>query len=180
MLSEEDIDNFIQGKECGFSRVYDEYSRGMYSVCFRYLQSTKDAEDALQESFIKIFNSRESFDKNKNIGAWIKTITIRTTLDLIKKKQYFRDFIKNQPSDPFIFDNEEERHTHLNFQENLKQILNEIPKGYSTIFQLYVIENLSHEEIANYLGISIGTSKSQLSHAKKMIRSKLTRLKIAL
>ncbi len=179
MIDSRTIEDFVAGKESGFSVVYNKYSPGMYAICCRYLRSKDDAEDVLQEAFIKIYNARESFDKNKSIGAWIKTITIRTALDFIKKKKIFTDYLNQEREPLFTTEDYTSNESNHNFKDSLLNILKEIPEGYSTVFQLYVLDNLTHKEIAEYLGISEGTSKSQYSHAKKVIKRKLETLKVA-
>ncbi len=179
MIDSRTIEDFVAGKESGFSVIYNKYSPGMYAICCRYLRSKDDADDVLQEAFIKIYNARKSFDKSKPIGAWIKTITIRTALDFIKKKKTFNDYLNQEREPLFTTEDYTSNESNHNFKDSLLNILKEIPEGYSTIFQLYVLDNLTHKEIAEYLGISEGTSKSQYSHAKKAIKRKLKLLKVA-
>ena len=178
MITKEVISDFVLGKKNGFDRIYEAYSPGMFSICLRYTRCDDDAQEVLQEAFIKIYNHRESLDQSKPIGAWIKTIVIRTALTFIKQ-QYRYSLTSNET------DFDEAVHLSVddsNISDQKKQlqlILNSLPEGYRTVFSLFAIDNLTHKEIAEYLGISEGTSKSQYSKAKKMIKERLKALKLA-
>ena len=173
------IEKFVQGDRVGFDSVYKAYSSGMFSICLRYLRCDDDAKEVLQETFIKIYEARESFDTSRSIGAWIKTITIRTALNYIKKN-YKTVLVEDESkfdSFPKMIENESNSDTSM--KEKLQKVLNEIPDGYRLVFQLFAIENLTHKEIAEYLGIKEGTSKSQYSKAKSMIKRILENQKAA-
>ena len=178
MEKEKIIQLFIEGNRVGFDKIYEAYSSGMYAICRRYLRCDDDANDVLQESFIKVYNSRDSFDATKSIGAWIKTITIRTAINYIRKN-YKHELV----SDERRFDIYQQEQSVVDDSNDLKEkltgVLEKLPEGYRRIFQLYAIENLTHKEIAAYLGVSEGTSKSQYSKAKKMIQKLLETKKIA-
>ncbi len=170
------IEKFVQGDRVGFDLVYKAYSSGMYSICLRYLRCDDDAKEVLQETFIKIYEARESFDTSRSIGAWIKTITIRTALNYIKKN-YKMVLIEDETqfdafSNPVV---EEESNS---MKDILKKALENLPDGYRVVFQLFAIENLTHKEIADYLGIKEGTSKSQYSKAKSMIKRMIENQKV--
>lgn len=171
MIDQKIICDFVKGKKKAFDSIYNAYASGMYAICLRYLRCEDDAKDVLQESFIKIYNARESFDTTKPIGAWIKTITIRTALNHIKHNYKMvlveDENVFNQIENPV------EHSSSSDLKTKLKQILNQLPEGYRTVFNLYAVENLTHKEIAEYLGIKEGTSKSQYSKAKRMIKELL-------
>jgi RNA polymerase sigma-70 factor (ECF subfamily) len=126
----------------------------------------------LQESFIKLYNARESVNPELPIAPWIKTITIRTALNYIQKN-YSIILIDNELKfDQAIFEVENELDKQA-LMDKLLKILQQLPDGYRTVFNLYTIDNLTHKEIAEYLSISEGTSKSQYFKAKKMIHELL-------
>lgn len=179
MITKEILIDFIDGKKYAFDAIYKSYASGMYGICLRYTRCADDAQDILQDAFIKVYNNRNQYDSTKPIGAWIKTITIHEALNYIKKN-YNRFILSENESD--FNDIDEESIDQLEEQTELKvkllMILNKLPDGYRTIFNLYTIDNLTHKEIAEYLDISEGTSKSQYFKAKKMIQSLLTEEKI--
>ncbi|MGB0915319.1 MAG: RNA polymerase sigma factor [Crocinitomicaceae bacterium] len=178
MIARDVIDAFIEGKKDGFDKIYEAYSPGMFIISLRYTRCKDDAEDVLQETFIKIYNNRDKYDVERPIGAWIKTITIRTALNYIK--EHYKFDLKDDES---YFDKSIHIESVDSDQQDLKNkliaVLNQLPDGYRTIFNLYTIDNLTHKEIASYLDISEGTSKSQYSKAKKMIKQLLQTERVA-
>lgn len=178
MITRDVIEAFIEGKKDGFDKIYEAYSPGMFVISLRYTRCNDDAQDVLQETFIKVYNHRDKYDIERPIGAWIKTITIRTALNYIKEnykfqltddESYFDGVI---PMDPSEDDNQD-------LKTKLIAVLNKLPDGYRTVFNLYTIDNLTHKEIASYLGVKEGTSKSQYAKAKKMIKLLLQTERVA-
>jgi RNA polymerase sigma-70 factor, ECF subfamily len=172
VLTKETEEQFSKGNRRAFDAVYAAYSAAMYGLCLRYTRCSDDAQDVLQEAFIKVYKSCEQYSADKPLAAWIKTITINTALTYIKKNYRFE-----LHEDDSFFDEQQEVEFDTENQEQLKkkliQILNELPDGYRTVFNLFVIENLTHKEIAEYLSISESTSKTQYFKARKMILSLL-------
>lgn len=172
------IDSFVKGEKLGFDTLYGSYSPGMYAICLRYTRCDDDAQDVLQEAFIKIYKNRDKYDTTKEIGPWIKTIVIRTALNYIKEQYRYSLTADDSHFDQVEVISVEEDPT-MDQKQQLMLILQGLPDGYRTIFSLYTIDNLTHKEIAEYLGISEGTSKSQYSKAKKMIKERLLEKKLA-
>lgn len=172
------IRNFIRGKKRGFDALYEAYSPMLYAVCLRYTRCEDDAKEVLQLSFIKIFEKRETFDATKPFGPWAKTIVIRTALNFIREYGKFK-LTENEAFFDDMSNVEVAQEDTGGLKERLHAALNQLPTGYRTVFSLYAIDNLTHKEIAGYLGISEGTSKSQYSKAKKMIQALLQNEKIA-
>ena len=170
MVTREILIDFVKGKKKAFDILYQQYSSAMYGICLRYTRCADDAQDVLQEGFIKLYTNKHQYDIDKPIGAWIKTIMIHEALNYIKKNYKF--VLSENDSD---FDAIQESDVELSDKDELKRkllfILNKLPDGYRTIFNLYKIDNLTHKEIAEYLNITEGTSKSQYFKAKKMIQS---------
>ena len=177
MITKEVLTEFIKGDKAAFDKIYAAYSKGMFGICLRYTRCEDDAKDVLQDSFIKIYRSRESFDPELSIGAWIKTITIRTALNYIRENYRMVLTDNDQRFDRIV---QEEEDTSYNSEMKLKllQLLQHLPDGYRTVFNLYTIDNLTHKEIAEHLGITEGTSKSQYFKAKKMLQSMLETEKV--
>jgi RNA polymerase sigma-70 factor (ECF subfamily) len=169
VIAKEVLIEFVKGGKNAFDKIYADYAPGMFGICLRYTRCKDDAKDVLQESFIKIYNSRERFDVNLPIGAWIKTITIRTALSFIKENYRMTLIDDELKFDRMVFEEELEVDT-TDLKERLLLLLQKLPDGYRTVFNLYTLDNLTHKEIAEHLNISEGTSKSQYFKAKKMIQ----------
>lgn len=169
---EEHIEEFIKGNKKAFDRVYEKYAPSMFGICMRYANCRDDAQEILQEAFIKVYENSEKANPELPLGPWIKTITIRTAINLLKRQRKL--ILKD---DEHFFETpieffEQEKNTD-NRQIELLKLLNTMPTGYRTIFNLFVLDNLTHKEIAEYLEISEGTSKSQLTRARDWIKNNL-------
>jgi RNA polymerase sigma-70 factor (ECF subfamily) len=172
MITSDIVIGFSKGEKAAFDKIYAAFSASMFGVCLRYARCRDDAQDMLQESFIKLYNARESVNPEMPIAPWIKTITIRTALNYIQKN-YSIVLVDNELKfDQAIFEVENELDKQA-LMDKLLKILQQLPDGYRTVFNLYTIDNLTHKEIAEYLSISEGTSKSQYFKAKKMIHELL-------
>ena len=176
MTNEQLIENCLKGNARAQELLYTNFGPKLMGVCFRYATSTQEAEDLLQDGFIKIF---EKLDKYSGIGSfegWMRRIVVNTALDNIRKNKKFllntdlESEAYKLSSNDFI----EERLA----AEDLMKVLQSIPLGYKTIFNLYAIEGYSHKEIAEQLDITTSTSKSQYSRAKALLRDKITKLNL--
>lgn len=172
MITREIVIGFSKGEKAAFDKIYAAFSASMFGVCLRYARCRDDAQDMLQESFIKLYNSRESINIEMPIAPWLKTITIRTALNYIKKN-YSDILVENELKFDEAMIEVENEVDKQELMEKLIKILQQLPDGYRTVFNLYTIDNLTHKEIAEYLSISEGTSKSQYFKAKKMIQELL-------
>ena len=148
----------------------------MFGICMRYANCRDDAQEILQESFIRVYENRSKANPELPLGPWIKTITIRTAINMLKRQQKL--VLKD---DEHFFETvneflEPEKNAESKQMELLK-LLNDMPPGYRTIFNLFVLDNLTHKEIAEYLEISEGTSKSQLTRARDWIKNNLEKKK---
>ncbi len=174
---EENIEEFIKGNKKAFDGVYKKYSPSMFGICMRYANCRDDAQEILQKAFIKIYENREKVNPELPIAGWIKTITIRTAINFLKAQK--RMILTEQEdlfevSEESIFQEDEE----TDQKKILLKLLTEMPAGYRTVFNLFVLDNLTHKEIAEYLEISEGASKSQLAKAKKWIKINLEKKRI--
>ena len=150
--------------------LYDQYKDAMYTLMYRILGDTEEAGDALQESFIQVFKGLSSFRGESTIGTWIKTICVRTAYTRIRKSRAHVSL--DQIPEGSLIDWGE---TPLDV-EYVEQAIRMLPDGYRAIFVLIEIEGYSHKEVAELLGISAHTSRSQLSKAKKKLRALLSPL----
>lgn len=154
-----------------FEKIYRHFSPKFYYICLRYLKNEQDAQDALQEVFITVFKKIEALSDEKSFEGWMRRIAVNSCLDRLRKTKEF-SLVKT------LSDNDEESLPGEDNQESwpeelLFQALKELPAGYSTIINLYILEDYSHREIAETLGISEATSRSQLTRAKAVLKSKL-------
>ena len=142
----------------------------MYSICLRYMNSHNDAQDALQEGFIKVFNKISSYSFKGSFEGWMKKIFIHTSIELIRKKKYHQN-IDN------INDSEFSKTANIDIGDldakKLIDVIQELPQGYRTVFNMYVIDGYSHKEIGGILNISESTSKTQLFKARKQLQIRL-------
>lgn len=154
--------------------VYQYYAGKMMAVCRRYLGQSPDAEDALQEGFMKVFTKIDQFTEGKSFEGWIRRIMVNESLMKLRKNGsvYLKDIDATwdvgQPEDALM---------HLSTQE-IEQLIADMPDGYRTIFNLYAIEGYSHPEISQMLQISEGTSKSQLSRARALLQTKMKKVTV--
>ena len=161
-----------EGKRSSQNELFNRYSGAMLGIAMRYSNNKTEAEDALQEAFIKIYKSIVKFEgrRDGSLTSWIKTIVVNTTLSLNKKnkKHNYTEDIENIR---FKYNEVDEVDDDIEGTQNkIMFALNQLPSGYKTVFNLYVLEGYSHQEIAEILTISINTSKSQLSKARKFLK----------
>jgi RNA polymerase sigma-70 factor (ECF subfamily) len=170
------IEGCIAGKRKAQSQLYEKYSPDMLGVCLRYCRNLEDAEDVLQESFIKVFRSLHTFRGDSTIGAWIKRIMINTAITHNKKiDRHGADNINMLESGcPDIPDNDEDSAKYMLIEpEILLKYVQELPQGYRTVLNLFVFEGYSHKEISGMLEISESTSKTQLFKARNYLKNRL-------
>lgn len=159
-----------QGDSLAQKQLYEKYFGLLLGVCLRYANEREEAKDILQEGFVKIFNNIKAYQDTGSLEGWMKTIVINTAIDRYRKKvnEPFSVNIENveEPAMPA------EAYDELD-QQTLLKAMQELPEGYRTVFNLYVIEGYSHKEIAEQFEINEGTSKSQLAKARNMLKEKL-------
>ena len=153
--------------------LYKRFAYTMKGVCLRYSSNEFEAEDMLQESFIKVFNSLNNYNDFGPLGGWIRKITVNTALEHVRKQKAFLRQIEEiqvgQPILGFTPDNANSVVDKLSADEFLGYI-QELPTGFRTVFNLYAVEGYSHAEIGSLLNISEGTSKSQYSRARLQLQ----------
>ncbi len=149
--------------------LYDHYSKLFFGICRRYVKNFQDAEDVMIEAFYKIFSNIKQFQGKGSFEGWMKRIVVNECLMFLRKKNIFN---LNIEVDNLHISEEAVAPTHLMYMDLMKT-LDMLPTGYRTVFNLYEIEGYKHREIAELLGISINTSKSQLILAKKKLRKLL-------
>ncbi|MCB9361297.1 MAG: sigma-70 family RNA polymerase sigma factor [Flavobacteriales bacterium] len=146
-------------------QLFDSFSRKMMGVCLRYSQDQEEAQDVLQMGFIKVFEKLHMYSSEGSLEGWIRKVIVNTALDNIRKNKKFNDNIELDKVD-FQLDNKSETGLEALSAKDLLRIIQEMPPGFRTVFNLYAIEGYSHKEIAEQLGITVSTSKSQYSRAR--------------
>lgn len=175
------IDGCMRGERRYQQRVYELFYGKMMAVCMRYTKNTDQAKDILQDGFIKVFRSMEKFNRAGSFEGWIRRIIVNTAIDhfrrsknaylLLGEERSIEDFGDSDEEDRIAEENEEEV-----WDVKPADVINAMQKltpAYRTVFNLYVFEELTHKEIADMLGINIGTSKSNLAKAKHNLKKLL-------
>lgn len=171
MISEEELikeckrNNRIAQKE-----LFDRYSGKMMAVCMRYCENEEDARDILQDGFYKVLTNIKSFKGNSRIDTWMTRIFINLALNSFRhgRKKYFH----HELEDNSLVDDEPEEIPHRDPKEVLAA-LKELPEIYRVVINMYAVDGLSHQEISETLGITVGSSKSRLSRARVLLTKKL-------
>ncbi|NNC81969.1 MAG: RNA polymerase sigma factor [Flavobacteriales bacterium] len=169
------LDRCLAGDRNSQRKLYESFYGKMLGVCLRYAKDMDQAKDMLQDGFIKVFNSLDRFNHNGSLEGWIRRIMVNTAIDHIRRDK--RSLVLSQSEelidqgmdledDPHEEDEEEISLTMTHVVEAMQHL----SPGYKAVFNLYVMEDMTHKEIAETLGISEGTSKSNLAKAKKKLK----------
>lgn len=172
--SEEDLVKACKkGNSKAQRRIYETYSPKMLGICFRYVRDEKKAEEIMIEGFIKVFEKIETLKLEGSFEGWIRKIMVNQSLMYLRSN---KKLLAETSYDQILYEPEPEQFsTNLETQDLLK-LIEKLPFGYRTVFNLYAIEGYSHAEIAKKLGITESTSKSQLSRARVILRNALREL----
>ncbi|MGB4770562.1 MAG: RNA polymerase sigma factor [Chitinophagaceae bacterium] len=169
LVSESDlILGSIRGDRRMQELLYKTYSPKMYGVCLRYAGNPDDAQDILQEGFVKVFKNLTRFRGDGSFEGWIRRIFVNTAIEHYRRKVNMYPVTENQENS--IEDKDWTAFDRLALKD-LLEIIQELSPGYRTVFNLYVVEGYTHKDIADILGISEGTSKSQLARAKAILQN---------
>lgn len=164
MTDEQIVEGCIKKNAIAQKHLYEKFVRKMMGVCLRYADSTEEAEDVVQNGFISVFENIASFRGTGPLEGWIRRIMVNTALTNIRKNKKLK---QNIELDSVEFMLPSTNHLNESFEaKDLLKIIQTLPTGFRTVFNLYAIEGYSHKEIAEMLNISEGTSKSQYSRAK--------------
>ncbi|MCU0324317.1 MAG: RNA polymerase sigma factor [Spirosomaceae bacterium] len=156
---------------------YNLYKGRLLGICRRYARTVMEAEDIFQEAFIKIFNKIHDLQKVESVEYWVKSLVVRTAIDHYRQAHNERQFV-----DYTLLENESDGDFGVISKisrDELVSIINQLPDGYRMVVNLYLIDGYEHNEIAKLLQISEGTSKSQLSRAKVILRKKLEEIGVS-
>jgi RNA polymerase sigma-70 factor (ECF subfamily) len=150
-------------------QIYKMYAAKMLGVCMRYCKNRTEAEDCLQESFIKVFSKIHLFGFKGSFEGWVRRIVVNTVIVYLRKRQ--PEFLVDEF--PLIQEEEQEVYVPIVTHDVLLQMIQELPPKYRLVFNMYAIEGYSHKEIAEEMNISVGTSKSNLSRARQWLKQKI-------
>jgi RNA polymerase sigma-70 factor (ECF subfamily) len=171
MTDEQLVQGCKRGDTVAQRTLFEKFSRKMFGVCLRYTNSKEEAEDLLQEGFIKVYQNIESFKLMGSFEGWMRRIFVNVCLEQLRKQKV--EWLGVESGVELA--DAESIMSKLNVQELLK-LIRELPAGYKTIFNLFAIEGYSHKEISEELKISEGTSKSQYSRARALLIEKVNEL----
>ncbi len=175
MRDEELIRGCIREDESSQRELFHRYAGKMLGVCQRYARNSMDAEDIVQDAFIKVFDKIKQFKSEGSFEGWIRKIVVNTALKKYTVIRYDKEVSGFEITDRNENATEATAFSHLN-EKDLLMLINNLPDGYRLIFNLYVIEGYQHEEIADMLGIQPGTSRSQLVKARNMLKNKIMQM----
>jgi RNA polymerase sigma-70 factor (ECF subfamily) len=161
------IEGCLQGDRKLQYELYQRFAPKMYGVCLRYAANAEEAEDILQEGFVKVYKKISSFRSEGSFEGWIRRIFVNTAIEQFRRKTYLQPITEREEATV--------EGGHLSVLDDLAErdiigLVQQLSPGYRTVFNMYVIEGYTHKEIADALNISEGTSKSQLSRAKLILQ----------
>jgi RNA polymerase sigma-70 factor (ECF subfamily) len=169
------ITGCVKGQRAAQEKLYKKFSGTLFAICLRYSKNRMEAEDILQEVFVKIYTYIHTYHFDGSFEGWLKRIAVNTSITYYRKalkKQLERDIddgIAQLPDEAFMFSGDYS-------MEDMLKCIEALPLGYRTVFNMHCIEGYKHKEIAELLKIDINTSKSQLSRAKVHLQNELGKL----
>jgi len=164
------IKGCIAGERRTQELLYQRFAPKMYAVCLRYANNADDAQDLLQEGFIKVYRNLDKFRKEGSFEGWVRRVFVNTAIEHYRRKVNLNTI--GEREERTIEDESWNVLDHL-AEKDIIQLIQELSPGYRSVFNMYVIEGYSHKEIGDILGISEGTSKSQLARAKGILQKKV-------
>jgi RNA polymerase sigma factor (sigma-70 family) len=157
----------LKGERPAQKQLYAQHAEKMLGVCYRYTKSMTDAEDVLQEGFIKVFKNLHQFKFEGDIGAWIRRIMVNTAINFLKSNSKYQAELSFTDATLHPVSNDDPE-VAINTKD-LAQLIRQLPPGYQTIFNMHAVEGYSHVEIGKILGINEGTSRSQYARARGLL-----------
>jgi RNA polymerase sigma-70 factor (ECF subfamily) len=155
-------------------KLYHLFSSKFFGICLRYAANYAEAEDMLQEGFIKLYQKIDKYNFSDSFPAWASRLFSNNCIDQLRKRP---NLYTLSESKAYTLESDTIHAIHNLYLEDLVVLIQELPIGYRTVFNLYVVDGYSHKEISEKLDINEGTSKSQLNRARKVLQNKLTELK---
>ena len=162
----------IENNRSAQQKIYAKFSSKMLSVCRQYIKDIHQAEDIMITAFMKVFTNLKKFEQKGSFEGWIRRIMVNECISCIRVQKKIT-FVEDENYFEESFNNIESQFS----VEDIQFLIDGLPDGYRMIFNLYAIEGYKHQEISSMLGINEGTSKSQLSHARKILKEQIVKLK---
>ena len=157
----------LKGKAAAQKELYNLFAGSMLGICYRYTKSIADAEDVLQEGFVKVFKNLQQYKFEGELGGWIRKIMVNTAINYLKKHSRYQTELLFT-DDQLHAVGEDHPEVHMSAKE-LSELIRQLPTGYQTIFNLHAVEGYTHVEIGEILGIHEGTSRSQYARARALL-----------
>ena len=162
------VKDCLKGKPAAQKQLYNFFATAMMSVCYRYTKSVADAEDVLQEGFVKVFFNLHQYKFQGELGAWIRRIMVTTAINYLKRNARYQSELLFP--DEHLHAVNTEAHPEIKMEaKELADLIRQLPPGYQTIFNLYAVEGFNHVEIGKLLGIQESTSRSQYARARTLL-----------
>ena len=174
MTDEELVKACVQKSPAAQKLLFDKFCKKMMGICLRYADDSLEAQDIVQDGFVKVFNSIESFHLEGSLEGWIKRIMVNTALDNYRKNKKRKYAVELDDENAMEIKDQDHIVEGIN-SKFLLTLVQKLPEGYRVIFNMFAIEGYSHKEIAEELGISINTSKSQYSRARTFLQKLLAK-----
>lgn len=165
------VQGCIDGDTIAQRALYDQFSERMMGVCLRYTRYPEDAQDILQDGFVKVFAKIETYTASGSLEGWIRRIMVNTALEWLRRNKALQNSLDvDDLQVVHLGHNDVAAETHA---ADLLEVIKKLPVGYRSVFNLYAIDGYSHKEIGEMLGISEGTSKSQYARARGLLQKML-------
>ena len=174
MTEKQLIEGCKKGKREAQKKLYDTYSRRMMGVCLRYVNDRETARDLLQDGFVKIFTGMDSYSGIGSFEGWMRKIFVNCALEYLRKTDVLREAAELE-NVPELVQPDSSALSDMSAME-LMQLVDGLPTGFRTVFNLFAIEGYSHKEISEMLNITESTSRSQFTRAKQMLQRKINAL----
>ena len=169
------VERVRKGDQQSMYRLYKMYARAMYNICIRIVANQLDAEDILQESFTSAFCNMASYKRDASFGAWLKRIVINKSINHVKKQKIWFSDTEQLAEIEDISDEDNDIFAEIS-PEMIHEAIKALPGKAKVVFNLYLLEDYQHKDIAEMLGISESTSKSQYQRARKLLQERLLKI----
>lgn len=162
------VKDCLKKKPAAQRQLYEHFAAGMLAVCYRYTKSVADAEDVLQEGFVKVFLNLHQYRFEGELGGWIRRIMVTTAINYLKRNARYQGELSYKDEHMHVVSTESDPEVKMEARE-LADLVRQLPTGYQTIFNLHAVEGYTHVEIGKMLGVQEGTSRSQYARARALL-----------
>ena len=160
----------IKGDRQAQKALYQQYKNKMFVLCLRYANNREDAEDILQEGFVRVFKDLKQYKGTGSLEGWIRKVIVNIALQYIRKQKRSQFMVYTEEWKDWNLIEEEEEPFDRELVKKILHLMQQMPPGFRAVLNLYIMEGYTHQQISEELGISVGTSKSQLNRAKKYLK----------